>query len=156
MFQDALVDFWCLFKRSPSLISFLNANFFALLKAHMNRVTSVIFSLENEWLLSVGRDKYLQWHDCTTGKRLGGYQTEAWCTSLQYPFTKMCFLVVHAVNPVSKTLWSDALFVTLPPLFELWVNVKSSITSSKFETWVSFVVCMHIVLWVSVVFLCIW
>ena len=56
------------------------------LLAHMNRVSGVIFSLENEWLLSVGRDKYLQWHDCTTGKRLRGYQTEAWCTSLQYPF----------------------------------------------------------------------
>ncbi|XP_068685348.1 uncharacterized protein [Montipora foliosa] len=52
--------------------------------AHMNRITSIVFSLENEWLLSVGRDKYLQWHDCTTGKRLGGYQTEAWCTSLQF------------------------------------------------------------------------
>ena len=53
--------------------------------AHMNRLTGIVFSLENEWLLSVGRDKYLQWHDCTTGKRLGGFQTEAWCTSLQYP-----------------------------------------------------------------------
>ena len=53
--------------------------------AHMSRVTAIIFSLENEWLISVGRDKYLQWHDCTTGKRLGGYQTGAWCTSLQYP-----------------------------------------------------------------------
>ena len=53
----------------------------------MNRVSGVIFSLENEWLLSVGRDKYLQWHDCTTGKRLGGYQTEAWCSSIQYPFS---------------------------------------------------------------------
>ncbi|KAL9963501.1 hypothetical protein ACROYT_G027012 [Oculina patagonica] len=52
--------------------------------AHMNRVSGVVFSLENEWLLSVGRDKYLQWHDCTTGKRLGGYQTEAWCTSIQF------------------------------------------------------------------------
>ncbi|XP_074633755.1 WD repeat and FYVE domain-containing protein 2-like isoform X2 [Acropora palmata] len=52
--------------------------------AHMNRVTRINFSLENEWLLSTGRDKYLQWHDCTTGKRLGGYQTEAWCTSLQF------------------------------------------------------------------------
>lgn len=53
--------------------------------AHKSRVTAIVFSLENEWLLSVGRDKYLQWHDCTTGKRLGGFQTEAWCTSLQYP-----------------------------------------------------------------------
>ncbi|XP_022791055.1 WD repeat and FYVE domain-containing protein 2-like isoform X2 [Stylophora pistillata] len=52
--------------------------------AHKSRVTAIVFSLENEWLLSVGRDKYLQWHDCTTGKRLGGFQTEAWCTSLQF------------------------------------------------------------------------
>lgn len=57
------------------------------LSAHKNRVSGVIFSLENEWLLSVGRDKYLQWHDCTTGKRLGGYLTGAWCTSLQYPLS---------------------------------------------------------------------
>ena len=67
------------------------------LSAHMNRVSSVIFSLENEWLLSVGRDKYLQWHDCTTGKRLGGYQTGAWCTSLQYPLSWLQNPLYHII-----------------------------------------------------------
>ena len=52
----------------------------------MSRVTGIIFSLEYEWVLSVGRDKYFQWHEATTGKRLGGYQSDAWCTSIQYPF----------------------------------------------------------------------
>jgi len=61
----------------------------------MNRVSSVVFSLENEWLLSVGKDKYLQWHDCTTGKRLGGYQTGAWCTSLQYPLISFLKSPLH-------------------------------------------------------------
>ena len=88
----------------------------------MNRVNGIVFSLENEWLLSVGRDKYLQWHDCTTGKRLGGYQTTAWCTSLQYPFA-LLFTVVFFFNfyflvhlhcePSSPSISSDAPFVYL-------------------------------------------
>ena len=66
-------------------VKILNAISFAFYAAHMNRVTGIIFSLEYEWVLSVGRDKYFQWHDATAGKRLGGYQSEAWCTSIQYP-----------------------------------------------------------------------
>ncbi|XP_071951193.1 WD repeat and FYVE domain-containing protein 2-like [Antedon mediterranea] len=52
--------------------------------AHQNRVTSVIFSVTSELVLSVGRDKYLQWHCAESGRRLGGYQLSAWCTALEF------------------------------------------------------------------------
>ncbi|XP_070538975.1 WD repeat and FYVE domain-containing protein 2-like [Ptychodera flava] len=52
--------------------------------AHQSRVTGVLFSLLSEWVLSVGRDKYFQWHCSETGRRLGGYQSSSWCTCLQY------------------------------------------------------------------------
>ncbi|UYV79634.1 WDFY2 [Cordylochernes scorpioides] len=52
--------------------------------AHQGRVTGVLFSLMSEWVLSVGRDKYFQWHCSETGMRLGGFQCSAWCTALQY------------------------------------------------------------------------
>lgn len=51
----------------------------------MNIVTGIGFSLEHDWLLSISRDKYFQLHDATNGKRLGGYQADAWCTAMQYP-----------------------------------------------------------------------
>lgn len=54
--------------------------------AHQGRVTALLFALYNEWVLSCGRDKYFQWHCSETGRRLGGYQTAAWCTCLSYPF----------------------------------------------------------------------
>jgi hypothetical protein len=57
-----------------------------VLLAHMGRVTGICFSLEDEWVLSVGRDKYFQWHETKKGNRMGGYQTQAWCTSIKYPF----------------------------------------------------------------------
>ncbi|XP_065840729.1 WD repeat and FYVE domain-containing protein 2-like [Oscarella lobularis] len=52
--------------------------------AHMNRVSQMVFSLEHEWILSVGRDKCLQWHSTESGHRLGGHQISAWCLSLQF------------------------------------------------------------------------
>ncbi|KXJ05640.1 WD repeat and FYVE domain-containing protein 2, partial [Exaiptasia diaphana] len=52
--------------------------------AHMSVVTGICFSLEYEWLLSIGRDKYFQLHDTSNGKRIGGYQSDAWCTSMQF------------------------------------------------------------------------
>lgn len=51
----------------------------------MSVVTGTCFSLEYEWLLSIGRDKYFQLHDTSNGKRIGGYQADAWCTAMQYP-----------------------------------------------------------------------
>ncbi|ELU03889.1 hypothetical protein CAPTEDRAFT_228655 [Capitella teleta] len=52
--------------------------------AHQGRVTALLFALYNEWVLSCGRDKYFQWHCSETGRRLGGYQTAAWCTCLSF------------------------------------------------------------------------
>lgn len=56
--------------------------------AHQGRVTGVIFSLTSEWILSIGRDKYFQYHSTETGQKIGMFQTEAWYTALQYPFLK--------------------------------------------------------------------
>ncbi|KAI0226883.1 WD repeat and FYVE domain-containing protein 2 [Lamellibrachia satsuma] len=52
--------------------------------AHRMRVTAVMFTASHDWVLSCGRDKYFQWHCSETGRRLGGYQTSGWCTSLQF------------------------------------------------------------------------
>ncbi|XP_023335194.1 WD repeat and FYVE domain-containing protein 2 [Eurytemora carolleeae] len=53
--------------------------------AHQNaRVCRILVDRENSWLLSGGRDKYFHFHCTVTGKRLGGYQCNAWCTSLAY------------------------------------------------------------------------
>lgn len=52
--------------------------------AHQARVTSIHFALNCEWVLSVGRDKLFQYHCSETGRRIGSFQSEAWCTALQY------------------------------------------------------------------------
>jgi len=51
--------------------------------AHQARVTSVVFSIMTEWVLSVGRDKFFQWHCSESGRRLGGVECASWCTALQ-------------------------------------------------------------------------
>lgn len=56
--------------------------------AHQGRVTGIIFTSDCEWVLSIGRDKLFQLHNSETGQKLGSYQTDAWYTALQYPFTK--------------------------------------------------------------------
>ena len=59
--------------------------------AHQARVTSVYFALNCEWVLSIGRDKMFHYHCSETGRRLGSFQSEAWCTALAYPFKQvMC------------------------------------------------------------------
>ncbi|KOB70653.1 putative phosphoinositide-binding protein [Operophtera brumata] len=50
--------------------------------AHTARVTAVVFSLACEWVLSVSRDKLFSYHCSETGRRIGGYSFEAWCTAL--------------------------------------------------------------------------
>ncbi|XP_077299813.1 WD repeat and FYVE domain containing 2 [Arctopsyche grandis] len=52
--------------------------------AHTSRVTGVIFALSCEWVLSVGRDKLFSIYCSETGRKLGGYTFEAWCTTLQF------------------------------------------------------------------------
>lgn len=54
--------------------------------AHQNRIKALLFSLETEMVLSIGRDKYFVWH-CTEqnqGKRIGAYLCQCSCTALQY------------------------------------------------------------------------
>lgn len=63
--------------------------------AHLGRVTAIIFSLNCEWVLSCGRDRYFQWHCSETGRRLGGYQATSWCLCLQYPFIISIYLDNH-------------------------------------------------------------
>lgn len=53
---------------------------------HSARVTGIVFALNCEWVLSIGRDKMFQFHNTANGKRLGTYQAEAWYTALEYPF----------------------------------------------------------------------
>lgn len=50
---------------------------------HKDRITGLIFSLINEWVLSVSRDKYFCWHCSETGRRLGGIQCNTSLTALQ-------------------------------------------------------------------------
>ncbi|XP_026468436.1 WD repeat and FYVE domain-containing protein 2-like [Ctenocephalides felis] len=52
--------------------------------AHQARVTEVIFAINCEWVLSAGRDKVFSYHCTETGRRLGGYTFEAWCTAMQF------------------------------------------------------------------------
>ena len=52
--------------------------------AHLSRVSDTCFSPASNWILSSGRDKYFYFHCTVTGKRLGGYLCNAWCTGLAY------------------------------------------------------------------------
>ncbi|KAL3846764.1 hypothetical protein ACJMK2_017723 [Sinanodonta woodiana] len=52
--------------------------------AHQNTVSCIKFSLNCEWVLSCGKDKYFQWHCSETGRRLGGFQATAWCVCLEF------------------------------------------------------------------------
>jgi len=51
--------------------------------AHQGRVTGVQLT-SNDWILSVSRDRYFQFHNVKNGQRLGGYLCSAWCTALAY------------------------------------------------------------------------
>ena len=51
--------------------------------AHQAKVSGITFSITTEWLLSVGYDKYINWHCSETGRRLGGFLCNTWCTALQ-------------------------------------------------------------------------
>ncbi|XP_046735257.1 WD repeat and FYVE domain-containing protein 2 isoform X1 [Diprion similis] len=61
--------------------------------SHQGRVTGIIFALNCEWVLSIGRDKLFQFHCSETGQRLGSFQTDAWFTALQFAsLTKHAFV----------------------------------------------------------------
>jgi WD40 repeat protein len=52
--------------------------------AHQARVTEIIFAINCEWVLSVSRDKVFSYNCTQTGRNIGVYTAEAWCTSLQF------------------------------------------------------------------------
>lgn len=51
--------------------------------AHQGRVKEVLFSLETEMVLSIGRDKFLIWHCSERGNRIGSYVCKFACSALQ-------------------------------------------------------------------------
>lgn len=52
--------------------------------AHQARVTAIVFALNCEWLLSIGRDKMFQFHCSESGRPVGNFVTNAWCTALVF------------------------------------------------------------------------
>ncbi|XP_019759587.1 WD repeat and FYVE domain-containing protein 2 isoform X2 [Dendroctonus ponderosae] len=52
--------------------------------AHQARVTDIIFAITCEWILSVGRDKVFSYNCTQTGRNIGVFNAESWCTSLQF------------------------------------------------------------------------
>ncbi|XP_063967362.1 WD repeat and FYVE domain-containing protein 2-like isoform X1 [Lytechinus pictus] len=65
--------------------------------AHSSLVTGIIFSLVAEFVLSVGRDKYFQWHCSESGRRLGGFRLDAWGTAVQFDEdTKHAFIADYS------------------------------------------------------------
>lgn len=48
---------------------------------------AVKFIPEQEWLISVSRDKTFQFYCTKTGRKLGNYEAQAWCLAVEYPFT---------------------------------------------------------------------
>jgi hypothetical protein len=65
-------------------------------------VTSIHFALNCEWMLSIGRDKMFQYNCSETGRRLGTFQSEAWCTALQYPFLKTSWAELKCDMPADS------------------------------------------------------
>jgi hypothetical protein len=90
---------------------------YCLISAHQSRVTSIYFALQCEWMLSTSRDKYFQWHCSETGRRLGGYQTSAWCTCCQYPFQEY-----HVCQPANNSLGEREHYAHVTPKSALWIR----------------------------------
>ena len=91
----------------------VNPSTYTSLAAHQSRVTAVRYIEQSNWMLSCGRDKYFQWHCTETGRRLGGYQTNAWCTCLQYPWKssgKLALLILLSSVFLVRWAWWDQFF----------------------------------------------
>ncbi|KAB7505958.1 WD repeat and FYVE domain-containing protein 2 [Armadillidium nasatum] len=52
--------------------------------SHQSLVTGLIYDRNSEWMLSISRDKFLVYHCTESGRRLGGHQCSAGCTSIEY------------------------------------------------------------------------
>lgn len=62
--------------------------------AHQARVSAVFCADNSGWILSCSRDKTFSYHCTETGRRIGGYTFESWCTSLQYPFLYLHLILI--------------------------------------------------------------
>ena len=61
--------------------------------AHKGRVTDIVHSRKDKWIMSCGRDKCFQFYNCDSGRRLGLWEGSAWLTSVVYdPDTKHAFV----------------------------------------------------------------
>lgn len=56
------------------------------MQAHQSRVTAIYYNANSDWVISIGRDKVLQYYNCRAGKFVNSYISNAWCTALAYPF----------------------------------------------------------------------
>ena len=72
---------------TSALLSLSLSLFYTLIHtAHSNRVTALKSIADEDWLLSVSRDKYFQWHCTKSGRKLGSFEAHAWCLAVEYPF----------------------------------------------------------------------
>lgn len=65
--------------------------------AHQGRITGVLYALNCEWVLSIGRDKMFQYHSTENGRLIGNFQTDVWYTALQYPFKLILFIYIFLI-----------------------------------------------------------
>eukprot|EP01135_Chromosphaera_perkinsii_P000373 Nk52_evm20s78 gene=Nk52_evmTU20s78 len=52
--------------------------------AHKARVTDVVHSAKDKWIMSCGRDKCFQFYNSDSGRRLGFWEGQSWLTSIVY------------------------------------------------------------------------
>jgi len=76
--------------------------------AHQARVTACLLAARSQWVLSVSRDKAFQYHCTETGRRLGGHQTDAWCTALQYDDTSQHAFIGDYSGSISMLKLDDS------------------------------------------------
>ena len=81
--------------------------------AHQGRVTATLHAREHSWVLSAGRDKYFSFHCVQTGKRLGGYLCNSWCTALQYDEeSRLVFIGIELYSAINAWI-CNVLIVTI-------------------------------------------
>ena len=90
--------------------------------AHTSRVTGLKYVKETEWLLSVSRDKSMQWHCTKTGRKLGVFEAHAWCLAVEYPLFVSCVMFMPHLYFCRHSV-VDLIIYTVPwtaTYFTLW------------------------------------
>jgi len=52
--------------------------------SHQSRVSGLVYTSTNDWLMSIGRDKAFHWYTADTGRRLGSFNADGWCLCIAY------------------------------------------------------------------------